>query len=54
MYSDPIIPHFLIYCNLYRIRMTKDGRVFILMGRAHTVFLREFIKRSPKSKWWIR
>lgn len=37
-----------IYSNLNRIPMTKDDRVFILMGRAHTAFLREFIKRSPK------
>lgn len=37
-----------IYSNLNRIPMTKNDRVFILMGRAHTAFLREFIKRSPK------
>jgi hypothetical protein len=37
-----------IYSNLNRINMDKDDRVFILMGGAHTAFLREFIKRSPK------
>jgi hypothetical protein len=37
-----------IYSNLNRIKMDKDDRVFILMGGAHTAFLREFIKRSPK------
>jgi len=37
-----------IYSNLNRIKMTKDDRVFILMGAAHTAFLKEFIKRSPK------
>ena len=37
-----------IYSNLNRIPMTKDDRVFILMGAAHTAFLREFIRRSPK------
>ncbi len=37
-----------IYSNLNRIPMTKEDRVFILMGAAHTAFLREFIKRSPK------
>ena len=37
-----------IYSNLNRIKMNKNDRVFILMGTAHTAFLREFIKRSPK------
>ncbi|MGG8496601.1 DUF5694 domain-containing protein [Tenacibaculum sp. TC6] len=37
-----------IYSNLNRIKMTKNDRVFILMGGAHTAFLREFINRSPK------
>lgn len=37
-----------IYSNLNRIKMNKDDRVFILMGAAHTAFLREFINRSPK------
>lgn len=37
-----------IYSNLNRIKMNKDDRVFILMGSAHTAFLRDFINRSPK------
>lgn len=37
-----------IYSNLNRIKMDKDDRVLIIMGAAHTAFLREFIKRSPK------
>lgn len=37
-----------IYSNLNRIPMTKKDRVFILMGTAHTAFLREFMRRSPK------
>jgi len=37
-----------IYSNLNRIPMTKDDRIFILMGSAHTAFLREFINRSSK------
>ncbi len=37
-----------IFSNLNRIKMDKDERVFILMGAAHTAFLREFFKRSPK------
>ncbi len=37
-----------IYSNLNRIPMTKNDRVLIIMGGAHTAFLRELIKRSPK------
>lgn len=37
-----------IYSNLNRIKMTKNDRVLILMGSAHTAMLREFINRSPK------
>lgn len=37
-----------IYSNLNRIPMTKEDRIFIIMGTAHTAFLREFMKRSPK------
>jgi hypothetical protein len=37
-----------IYSNLNRIKMTKNDRVLILMGSAHTAMLREFIQRSPK------
>lgn len=37
-----------IYQILNKIPMNKTDRVFILMGAAHTAFLREFIKRSHK------
>ncbi|WP_418638795.1 DUF5694 domain-containing protein [Winogradskyella sp.] len=37
-----------IYSNLNRIPMKKKDRVFIIMGAAHTAFLREFMRRSPK------
>ena len=37
-----------IYSNLNRIPMTKNDRVFILMGAAHASFLRELLERSPK------
>lgn len=37
-----------IFSNLNRIKMDKSDRVFILMGAAHTAFLREFFRRSPK------
>ncbi len=28
--------------------MTKDDRIFILMGGTHTAFFMDFLKRSPK------
>ena len=37
-----------IFSNLNRIEMDKDDKVFVLMGAAHTAFLREFFQRSPK------
>jgi len=37
-----------IYSNLNRVPMTKNDRVFILMGAAHASFLRELLERSPK------
>ena len=37
-----------IYSNLNRIKLTENDRVFILMGAAHTAYLREFMSRSPK------
>lgn len=37
-----------IFSNLNQIPVTKDDRIFIIMGSAHTAFLNEFMKRSPK------
>ncbi|WP_024482680.1 DUF5694 domain-containing protein [Cellulophaga baltica] len=37
-----------IYSNLNKIPLTKDDRVFILMGATHSAFLNEFLTRSPK------
>ena len=37
-----------IFTNLNRIKMTRQDRVLILMGGAHTAMLREFMRRSPK------
>lgn len=37
-----------MYSNLNRINLTKNDRVFILMGASHTAFFRDFISRSPK------
>ncbi|KUY30488.1 DUF5694 domain-containing protein [Elizabethkingia ursingii] len=37
-----------IFSNLNQIPVTKDDRIFIIMGATHTAFLSEFMKRSPK------
>lgn len=37
-----------MFSNLNRIELSKDDRVFILMGGSHTAFFRDFISRSPK------
>ena len=37
-----------MYSNMNRIKLTKEDRVFILMGASHTAFFRDFISRSPK------
>ncbi|SNR15478.1 DUF5694 domain-containing protein [Tenacibaculum jejuense] len=39
-----------MYSNLNRVKLTKEDRVFILMGASHTAFFRDFISRSPKYK----
>ncbi|WP_114790500.1 DUF5694 domain-containing protein [Niabella yanshanensis] len=38
----------VMYSNLNQIPLTKNDRVFILMGAAHTAFFRDLMKRSPK------
>jgi hypothetical protein len=38
----------VMYSNLNQIPLTKDDRVFILMGASHTAFFNDFMKRSPK------
>ena len=40
----------VMFSNLNQIPVTKDDRIFILMGGTHTAFFNEFIKRSPKFK----
>ncbi len=40
----------VMFSNLNQIKMTKDDRIFILMGGAHTAFFMDFLKRSPKFK----
>ena len=38
----------VMYSNLNQIKLTKEDRVFILMGGSHTAFFRDWLKRSPK------
>ena len=40
----------VMFSNLNQIPMTKDDRIFILMGGVHTAFFMDFLKRSPKFK----
>ena len=37
-----------MYTNLNRLALTKEDRVFIIMGASHTAFFRDFMKKSPK------
>lgn len=37
-----------IFSNLNQVPVTKEDRIFIIMGAAHTAFLNEFMHRSPK------
>lgn len=37
-----------MYSNLNRLDISKEDRVFILLGASHTAFFRDFITRSPK------
>ncbi|WP_196886033.1 DUF5694 domain-containing protein [Aureivirga sp. CE67] len=39
-----------MYSNMNRIPITKEDRVFVLMGGSHTAFFRDFLSRSPKYK----
>ncbi|MDM1404726.1 hypothetical protein HX039_11485 [Myroides marinus] len=38
----------IMYSNLNQIPLTKDDRVFILMGGSHTAFFNMWLERSPK------
>ena len=37
-----------IFSNINQIPLTKNDRVFIIMGASHTAFINDFMKRSPK------
>lgn len=38
----------VMYSNLNQIQLSKEDRVFILMGASHTAFFNDFMRRSPK------
>lgn len=38
----------MMFSNLNNIPVTKDDRIFILMGATHTAFFKDFLRRSPK------
>ncbi len=38
----------VMYSNFNQIKLTKDDRVFILMGATHTAFFNMWLERSPK------
>lgn len=38
----------VMYSNLNQIKLTKEDRVFILMGATHTAFFNMWLQRSPK------
>ena len=38
----------VMYSNMNQVELTKDDRVFILMGATHTAFFNMWLERSPK------
>lgn len=40
----------VMYSNLNQIGLSKEDRVFILMGGTHTAFFKPWLERSPKYK----
>lgn len=38
----------VMYSNLNQLPLTKEDRVFVLMGASHTAFFDDFLGRSPK------
>lgn len=41
----------VMFSNLNQIPITKNDRIFILMGGTHTAFFMDFLRRSPKYKF---
>jgi len=40
----------MMFANLNYVPITKDDRIFILMGATHTAYFKDFLRRSPKFK----
>lgn len=40
----------VMYSNINQVELTKNDRVFILMGATHTAFFNMWLQRSPKYK----
>lgn len=39
-----------MFTNMNNIPVTKEDRIFVLMGASHTAFFKDFLRRSPKFK----
>ena len=39
-----------MFANMNNVPITKDDRIFVLMGATHTAFFKDFLRRSPKFK----
>lgn len=40
----------IMFSNMNNVPITKNDRIFILMGTSHTAFFKDFLRRSPKFK----
>jgi len=40
----------MIFANINNVPITKDDRIFVLMGATHTAYFKDFLRRSPKFK----
>ncbi|WP_300662723.1 DUF5694 domain-containing protein [Fluviicola sp.] len=38
----------VMYSNLNQLKLSKNDRIFILMGASHTAFFNDFMRRSPQ------
>ncbi len=39
-----------MFANMNNVPVTKDDRIFVLLGATHTAFFEDFLRRSPKFK----
>ena len=38
----------MMFANMNNISVTKNDRIFVLMGATHTAYFKDFLRRSPK------